>query len=147
MKKTFIFSLTIFFLITAGSLFAENKGNRGTLRVLIKGFANNRGNAMIALCHSKECYKEKSKAFKRKRVPVKNKKAEWVIKGLSYGRYSLKIYHDENGNGKLDKNALGIPRESYGFSNNARGMFGPPDYKDVIFLFNKEDMTVSITVK
>lgn len=57
----------------------------------------------------------------------------WVIytfEGLKAGIYAISIFHDENDNGKLDTNFIGIPTEPYGFSNNAKGMFGPPDFKD-----------------
>lgn len=47
---------------------------------------------------------------------------------LAPGRYALFAMHDENGNGDLDRNFLGIPTESYGFSNGASGTVGPPSF-------------------
>ena len=44
------------------------------------------------------------------------------------GRYAAIAFHDENGNGKLDKNFLGVPTEPYGFSNDAQGFLGPPTF-------------------
>ena len=35
------------------------------------------------------------------------------------GTYAIKLHIDENENGKLDTNFLGIPKEQYGTSNNA----------------------------
>lgn len=49
---------------------------------------------------------------------------------LPVGRYAVAVYHDLNSNGKLDKNILGIPKEPYGFSNDFRPMFSPPDFED-----------------
>lgn len=49
---------------------------------------------------------------------------------LPTGRYAIAVYHDLNSNGKLDKNLLGIPKEPYGFSNDFRPMFSPPDFED-----------------
>ncbi len=54
--------------------------------------------------------------------------AEAVVSGLQPGRYAVAVIHDENGNGKLDTNALGMPVEGFGFSNNPRIGFGPPSY-------------------
>ena len=34
------------------------------------------------------------------------------------GTYAVKLHIDENENGKLDTNFLGIPKEQYGISNN-----------------------------
>ncbi|MEO7656550.1 MAG: DUF2141 domain-containing protein [Sphingomicrobium sp.] len=48
------------------------------------------------------------------------------------GEYALLLLHDANRNGKLDKR-FGIPREGFGFSNNAPMRFGPPSAKDVTF--------------
>ena len=47
---------------------------------------------------------------------------------LAPGRYALFAMHDENANGDLDRNFLGIPTERYGFSNGARGTVGPPSF-------------------
>jgi uncharacterized protein (DUF2141 family) len=44
----------------------------------------------------------------------------------------------------LDKNFFGVPKEGYGFSNNARGLLGPPDFDDVVFLLDQENKTTSL---
>lgn len=51
---------------------------------------------------------------------------------LAAGRYAVAVYQDENSNGKLDKNFLGLPTEPYGFSNDARGSLGPPSFDDAV---------------
>lgn len=51
-----------------------------------------------------------------------------LITDLPPGNYAVAAYVDSRRNGRLDKNFLGIPKEIYGFSNDARGMFGPPDF-------------------
>ena len=48
--------------------------------------------------------------------------------GLEPGRYAVNGFHDENGDGDLDANLLGIPTEGFGFGNGAAGSFGPPDF-------------------
>ncbi|MCV2352145.1 DUF2141 domain-containing protein [Paucibacter sp. Y2R2-4] len=52
---------------------------------------------------------------------------------LPEGLLALSIFHDVNGNGKLDSNAMGMPKEPYGFSNNAAGSFGPPKFEKAQF--------------
>ena len=47
---------------------------------------------------------------------------------LQPGDYAVSLIHDENGNGKLDTNFLGIPKEGVGFSQNPKISFGPPSY-------------------
>ncbi|PHV07109.1 hypothetical protein CSQ96_11090 [Janthinobacterium sp. BJB412] len=50
------------------------------------------------------------------------------VKDLPPGDYAVAVFHDQNGNGKMDANAFGIPTESVGFSNDAHGNMGPPSF-------------------
>lgn len=56
-----------------------------------------------------------------------------TVPDLPPGRYAVAAYVDNNKNGKQDKNFLGVPLEDYGFSNDARGRFGPPDFAEAAF--------------
>ncbi len=53
-----------------------------------------------------------------------------VFPGLAEGHYAVSVMHDENGDGALDTNLLGMPTEGYGFSNDATGIMGPPGFPD-----------------
>jgi len=55
-----------------------------------------------------------------------------VLKNLPQGPLALSLYQDANGNGKLDTNAMGMPTEPYGFSNNAFGQYGPPKFEQAV---------------
>jgi uncharacterized protein (DUF2141 family) len=68
------------------------------------------------------------KALAAQTLPLRDGKAQLVFAGLPAGRYVLKSFADENGNGKLDTNLVGLPIERYGFSNDARGRMGPPTF-------------------
>ena len=52
---------------------------------------------------------------------------------LPPGTYAIGIFHDANLNNRLDNYFFGVPREQYGFSNNARGFMGPPSFEDAAF--------------
>ena len=52
---------------------------------------------------------------------------------LPPGTYAIGIVHDANLNNRLDNYFFGVPREQYGFSNNARGFMGPPSFEDAAF--------------
>ncbi len=56
------------------------------------------------------------------------------------------MLHDENMNGRIDYNWLGIPREGYGFSNDARGTLGAPSFEQAAFVYDGKtlDLTVSL---
>ena len=49
------------------------------------------------------------------------------------GVYTIGIFVDVNLNNKMDTNFVGIPKEQYGFSNNAKGFMGPPSFEDASF--------------
>ena len=52
------------------------------------------------------------------------------MNSLPAGRYAVKAFHDENDNGELDTNLVGIPSEGYGFANDPSTTFGPPDFEE-----------------
>lgn len=65
---------------------------------------------------------------------------------LAPGTYAIAAYHDKNDDGKLNT-FLGVPREDYGFSNNARSMFGPPSFKKAAFEVNGYDLELEFRVR
>ena len=67
--------------------------------------------------------------------------------GLAPHTYALACFHDENGNGKLDTNWLGIPNEGMVASNNARGRMGPPKFDDAKFAFVGPVLELALKVR
>ncbi|GAB3717425.1 hypothetical protein GCM10027592_59520 [Spirosoma flavus] len=63
------------------------------------------------------------------------------------GTYAVAIFHDENGNGKMDKKMFGIPKEPYGFSNNFRPKMSAPKFSDCEFKVGNEAKTIQIALK
>ena len=68
------------------------------------------------------------------RVPARAGTSQACIHVPQPGAYGLALYHDENANGKIDRNGLGIPKEGFGFSNNPRIIMSAPGFKSVRFL-------------
>lgn len=64
---------------------------------------------------------------------------------LPEGPLALSVFHDTNGNGRMDRNAMGIPIEPYGFSNNATGQFGPPRFEQAV-LAPSADSVIRVTL-
>lgn len=58
-----------------------------------------------------------------------------VFKDVPKGVYGISAFHDENQNGKLDTNFIGLPTEDYCASRDARGSFGPPSFSDAKFSY------------
>jgi len=60
----------------------------------------------------------------------------FVIHNLPAGKYSVATFHDENDSGNLATNALGVPTEGYGFSNDPQGAEGPTKFAQAAFDFD-----------
>ncbi len=69
-----------------------------------------------------------------------------IIPDLPPGRYAVAAYLDNNRNGRQDKNFLGVPMEAYGFSNDVRGTFGPPDFSAAAFEVGTAPVSKSIHI-
>ncbi len=110
----------------------------------VHGFNKVEGELRIAMFNSKEDY-TKEPVFAVV-LPVEGDQVEWNVPDLPYGEYAIAVYHDKNTNGKLDTNFLGIPKEDYGFSNNARGKFGPASWEDAKFSISEQTLTHLIIV-
>ncbi|MGI9390105.1 MAG: DUF2141 domain-containing protein [Boseongicola sp.] len=63
---------------------------------------------------------------------------------LPPGTYGLAVVHDANGDGKINVNALGIPTEAFGFSKNARSLFGPPRFNRARFELGENSKSITI---
>lgn len=122
------------------------KESTAKLNIILTGFENNNGKLMVALNNSEDNYEENRNSFRNIAVQIVNNKAECSFDNLPFGEYAVKCYHDENNNSKLDKNFIGIPNEAYGFSNNARGSFGPPNFEDAKFTIDKNEVTIQLKV-
>ena len=145
--NSFISLFALLVLLTAVPIKAQSEST-GRLTVNISGFPSSDGFAMVALHDSERSYQgEEAGAVASQRVPVVDQKTRVVFENLTFSSYGVAIYHDENSNGKLDTNAMGIPKEAYGFSNNAKGFFGKPGYKDVMFQMDSTEKQISINIE
>jgi uncharacterized protein (DUF2141 family) len=146
-KPTNFILLLIFlvpFFAGASPAVSESTGN---LIINISGFPSSEGFAMVALHNSEESYEGgEVSAVAKTKIKVVDPKLQVVFTNLPYGWYGVSLYHDENGNGQMDKNAMGIPKEAYGFSNNAKGFFGRPNYKEVMFQLNSDEKQIAINL-
>ena len=91
--------------------------------------------------------KKPEKALARGKSTVLNGHATCQFENIPTGIYAVSVFHDENSNGKLDTNFLGIPREGVGASNNATGHLGPPTFSSAAFHHSGSRTTLKITVK
>lgn len=116
--------------------------------VQITGLKSNSGKCIVYIYKDKKGFPTEPKyAVATTTALIKDSKALTVFKGISTGEYAISVVHDENDNGKLDTNFLGIPKEGIGTSNNAKSTLGPPSYEDSRFAIGNKTNSISITIK
>jgi uncharacterized protein (DUF2141 family) len=75
---------------------------------------------------------------------ISNNSCSVVFKNVPQGIYAVSYIHDTNNNDELDTNFMGIPKEDFGCSNNAKGFMGPPKWEDAKFELTK---SIEIVIK
>ena len=122
----------VLFLVTLVPAAAQ----AGELSVTISDIRNDSGYVLAAVYDSEASFLKPPLA----RVSVKFKAAQgklaFALPDLPPGKYAIVAFHDENDNGKLDRNSLGVPTEGFGFSNDARGTGGPPSFAAAAVTFD-----------
>lgn len=121
-------SILILIIFLSGIL---NLNAQNTIEVEVVNFDSNKGTAFIALYNTEGSFLEIE--YKGGKVAIKDRKAVLTFKNIPDGIYAISVFHDEDGNGEITTNFLGIPKESYGASNNAKGTFGPPKWENAKF--------------
>lgn len=104
---------------------------QSNIKVNITGFSSNKGKVMLALYDSEANFLNKHLIGKQ--ASITNKSANVTLTNVPNGIYAISVFHDSNNNHELDTNFMGIPKEDYGCSNNAKGFFGPPKWRDAKF--------------
>jgi uncharacterized protein (DUF2141 family) len=97
------------------------------LKIEINGLESNKGSVLLEVTDAEK------NVLKGLSESIKNNSCTFVINDLEPGKYSFKYFHDENSNEKLDTKLIGMPKEGFGFSNNAKGKFGPPKHAKTLF--------------
>lgn len=103
------------------------------------------GRVFLALSDRAKSFLKKGEGTRGTNATVKNGKAIIYFKGLKKGDYAASVFHDANDNNIMDTKLFGIPKEPYGFSNNAKGFMGPPSFEDAKFVLD-DDKTIFIEV-
>ncbi|MGC4121489.1 MAG: DUF2141 domain-containing protein [Myxococcales bacterium] len=116
---------------------------KATLTVEVTELRNDSGVVRASVYRTEADYKEK-KASASGEGRIQNGKATLVLEGLEPGTAMVRVFHDEDGDGKIKTNWLGMPKEGVGMSRNAKGFMGPPRFDDAKFELPAGPTTTSI---
>jgi len=120
----------------------------GKLVVEVSGFRSENGQLLLRLYGGEAGFPtDGSRALRQVAQPIRAGRAVVELADLPFGTYGIGCVHDENGNGKLDTNFLGIPKEGVCASNDARGRRGPPRWDDARFAFSADGTRLQIHVR
>jgi uncharacterized protein (DUF2141 family) len=100
---------------------------QSSLTVEIVTLESNKGVVIVDLLDTNE------ETMMDKTSEISDNTCTIVFNDLKDGSYAVRYFHDENNNGELDTNFIGIPKEGFGFSNDAFGKFGPKKFKEWLF--------------
>lgn len=104
--------------------FATSAAHAATLTVDVQGLKNTQGQLIVCLWTQKDGFPtcQKSSTARRQTLPISGKDLDVTFKDVTPGDYAVTVQHDEDGNGKLKTNFIGMPKEGIGVSNNPSGI-------------------------
>lgn len=123
MKTNTNYLLLAFLFFTTCLSYGQNR-----IEVTVKNIKELKGSIRVGLFTNENDFLKK--AAEGKVVKATAKEVKVIFENLKAGDYAVSVIHDENENGELDTNAIGMPKEGFAFGNNAMGMFGPPSFEN-----------------
>ena len=99
--------------------------------ILVTGIRNDHGDIRVALCSKQRFLNDTCEHVAH--VPARPGELTIRIADVAPGIWAAQAFHDENRDGRIGRNLLGMPTEGMGFSNDARFRFGPPSFTDAAF--------------
>lgn len=121
----------------------------GHVELTMTGFESEEGQAMVAFYIDGRGWPDGEEGlFASAVVPISGGTAFTTFEDVPAGPFAVSVYHDEDSDGKLDTNLVGIPSEDYGFSADASGVFGAPSFEEAsLELEAGASMQITVRVK
>lgn len=114
--------------------------------VKIPNIKNSTGTIACALFESPEGFPNEflQSATNIMMMKIRDTKARCIFLDIPPGTYALAVIHDENMDGKLDTNFLGVPTEGYGFSSGAEAGLSAPSFEAASFSYDGQNLDLTI---
>ena len=117
------------------------------INIEVQNLKNITGKVSIGLYNKSENFPIVSKVYKGIHLNIVSHTLFYTFKKVPNGIYAVSVFHDKNSNSKLDKNFLGIPKEGYGYSNNAKATFLAPSFNDAKFKVSAQTINLKIKME
>ena len=138
MKRTHI----VITLLCLGLGWSASAQSTTDLTVTIANIKSTEGRVVVSIFNSEETFL--GKHYKQQVRAAETGNLEFKFEEIPSGTYTISTYHDQNKNGELDKNFIGIPSEPYGISMEGKSNFGPPSYQKAVFSIEGKPKTLTI---
>lgn len=122
-------------------------GPVATLEITFTGIRSSKGLIAIGINSSPEGWPRKPDMDPNwKKTGIKDGRMTVKVEGLEYGTYAVSMLDDENSNLEMDS-FMGIPKEGFGFSNDARVRMSPPKFEECSFVIDEPLKKITIEVR
>jgi uncharacterized protein (DUF2141 family) len=136
--KTVTLALSFFFV----SIIAMAQEKTGIdITITIDNITSDEGMVLAGL-HTEETFM-KGQGVQNLQSSIKNGKVTLTFTNVTPGEYAISAMQDTNGNNRMDFEANGMPKESYGMSGNDMTM-GPPSFNSAKFTVADKDLDMNI---
>lgn len=124
------------------------KGAPNEIRIIIRNVKKSVGLMTADLYNNDpDGFLQRAGRVNQVRFAAKAPVTAFCIDAPAPNSYAIAVYQDKNANKTFDKNALGLPAEPYGVSNNPPMRFAPPKLADSLFDVDAGGATVEIDLK
>ncbi|WP_313455097.1 DUF2141 domain-containing protein [Stenotrophomonas sp.] len=137
---------TLFNLLPYACLLVATSASAGDLQVDLQDVFTHTGTLHVAVVDGPAGWNNQAKPVQARSLKAEADKVHLVFKNLPAGDYAVLVTHDQNDNGKLDTNMLGIPVEGYGFSNNPQ-LMRKPTFEEARVHVPAEGSTISVILR
>jgi len=119
-----------------------------TITVNVSTFRNAKGALGCRLYAGPDGFPKKLTHKLQQFVPIRGPSATCRFTGIAPGTYAVAVVHDENNNGQVDTNFLGVPTEGYGVSNNRTYALSWPKWDESKFQVREDkDVVLNVTLR
>ena len=121
--------------------------NSASVRIEVSSFRNTRGTLNCRLFTEAPGFPE-GEGARTVRAAISGIQATCMFNDLAPGTYAVAVVHDENGNGRMDKNFVGLPTEGYGVSNNRTYAASSPKWEESRFTVSaREPLALRVNLR
>ncbi len=116
-----------------------------TLRIEVRGVPSDRGHVLVALYTKESTWTKPEGAFATQKAKAHKGVTTVEFSDLPRGAYAIAVLHDADDNGKMTTSIIGIPKEAYGFGNDARATFSAPSFgESLVEIDGRTEIVVNV---